>query len=505
MRRRSRTLAAVTDTTGLVSNGPQRTAPERTGIVRRVRHTLAGLPARSDPVVQPRRRLRFADLRVRPKLMVLHNLFFLVLAVSVYFALIPPFEEHVARAKLIEVSLIAQMFAEGGPALRLPHMSSYEFRQGTAEQVGVPAGVRQWLDTRPGYVWQNVSASDYLYRKDPQTGLYSRITLPNPVYDAVARRAEVTLFLVLGVIYVLAVLLLELVIMPRYVYRPLTRMLDADAATQAGDREHELIDDTDIPGDEIGQIMRSRNATVAELRRHEDELEATLQHVEAQDRLASLGLLSASVAHEMNTPLAVLHGSIEKLMETVFDPPAQDRLRRMRRVTERLRRISEGLVDFARVRRQEVGAVPLRPLIEEAWSLVAIDEKAAQVEFRNAASETDAVVGNSDRLVQVFVNLLRNALDAVETSGHISVSTRPCQREGSRWLAITVEDDGRGIPPEVLPEIFDAFVSSRLDARGTGLGLTVAEGIVNQHGGTITAGNRPGGGARLEVTLRSAA
>jgi signal transduction histidine kinase len=437
--------------------------------------------------------------------MVLHNLFFLVLAVSVYLALIPPFEQRVARAKLIEVSLIAQMFAEGGPALRLPHMASYEFRQGTAEELQIPADVKAWIDTHPGEVWQNVSASDYLYRRDLQTGRYSRITLPNPVYDAIVQRAEMTLFLVLGVIYVLAVLLLELLIMPRYVYRPLTHMLDADVATQAGDREHELIEESEIPGDEIGQIMRSRNTTVAKLRRHEDELETTLKQLEAQDRLASLGLLSASVAHEMNTPLAVLHGSIEKLMETVSDHAAQDRLRRMRRVTERLRRISEGLVDFARVRKQDVGTVPLRALIDEAWALVGIDEKASQVEFRNSVGERDAVIGNPDRLVQVFVNLLRNALDAVETSGHICVSTRSCQREGGRWLAIAVDDDGRGIPPEVLPEIFDAFVTSRLDARGTGLGLTVAEGIVNQHGGTIAASNRPGGGARLEVTLRSAA
>jgi signal transduction histidine kinase len=469
-----------------------------------MRNPLSGLPSPPDPLPE-RRRIRFADLRVRPKLMVLHNLFFLVLTASVYLALIPAFEQRVARAKLIEVSLIAQMFAEGGPALGLPHMASYDYRQGSAEELGISGEAKAWLDRRPGEVWQNLPASDYLYRKSPRTGRYARITLPNPVYDAVVQRAKVTLFVVLGIVYVLAVLLLELVIMPRYVYGPLTRMLDADAATQAGDREHELIGDSEIPGDEIGQIMRSRNATVSELRRHEDELETTLKHMEAQDRLASLGLLSASVAHEMNTPLAVLHGSIEKLIETVPERHAQDRLGRMLRVTERLRKISEGLVDFARVRKQEVGSLPLRPVIDEAWSLVAIDEKASQIEFRNTVGEGQAVVGNADRLVQVFVNLLRNALDAVPASGHVCVSARPCTREGARWLAVCVDDDGPGIPPEVLPDIFDAFVSSRLDARGTGLGLTVAEGIVHQHGGTISASNRPGGGARLELTLRSAA
>jgi signal transduction histidine kinase len=306
---------------------------------------------------------------------------------------------------------------------------------------------------------------------------------------------------VLGAIYVVAVLLLETTIMPLYVYRPLRLMLAADQATQQGDREHELIDAGLIMGDEIGQIMRSRNATIVELRKHEDDLEQALRRLEAQDRLVSLGLLSASVAHELNTPLTVLQGSVEKLSETVKDAAAQERLARMLRVTQRLRKISESLVDFATVRKQQMEAVSLRPLIDEAWSLVGIDEKAAEANFVNAARTEDSAIGNPDRLMQVFVNLLRNALYAIPPSGKIEVKTRRIARNTQRWISVTVEDNGPGIPPEVLPEIFEAFVSTRLDARGTGLGLTVAEGIVHQHGGTIAASNRLGGGACLEITL----
>jgi signal transduction histidine kinase len=436
--------------------------------------------------------------------MVLHNLFFLVLTAAVYTAVIPPFEDRVARAKLNEVSLVTQTFLEGGPALSLPHMSGYDLREGTPEQLAIPAEVVKWLDTHPSQVTPGPGESDHLYRRNA-AGSYARVTLPNTLYENVVWRAKVSLFMVLGVIYLLAVAFLEFAIMPRYVYQPLSLMLNADRATHFGDREHEIIPESLIPGDEIGQIMRSRNDTVAELRHHEDELAAALNHLEAQDRLASLGLLSASVAHEMNTPLAVLHGSIEKLLETVPDRPSQERLSRMLRVAQRLRRISEGLVDFARQRKQESERVFVRPIITEAWSLVAIDEKASSVHFTNAVAESLAVEGNPDRLIQVFVNLLRNALDAVEDQGHIAVSTRTCTREGRPFVVITVDDDGRGIPPEVLPEIFDAFVTSRLDSRGTGLGLTVAEGIVHQHGGSISATNRPGGGARLEVILRSAA
>jgi signal transduction histidine kinase len=240
----------------------------------------------------------FGNLKVRPKLMVLHNLFFLVLTCAAYFAVIPLFEKQVAAGDTIS-------------------------------------------------------------------------------------RAKITLFVVLGSIYIAAVVLLEAVIMPLYVYRPLRRMLEADRATRAGDRKSELIPPAEILGDEIGQIMQSRNDTVSELRRQEDELARALRRLEEQDRLVSLGLLSASVAHELNTPLAVLHGSIEKLIETTRDEHTLERLARMQRVTQRLQTISETLVDFAKARKQHTEPVAARGLIDDAWALVAIDPRASGITFTN--------------------------------------------------------------------------------------------------------------------------
>jgi signal transduction histidine kinase len=312
----------------------------------------------------------------------------------------------------------------------------------------------------------------------------------------------------LGAVYVLAVLFLELAIMPGYVYRPLRLLLEADRAVERGDTARELIDPAVIHGDELGQIMRSRNAAITELRalaedlRRKNELiETARRSLAAQDRLASVGLLSAGVAHELNTPLAVLAGSIEKLLETTRDAATLERLERMQRVTRRLRTISESLLDFARAGPPEMRPVAVAEVVREAWLLVSIDEKARGVTFREELRPDDLVMGNSDRLVQVFVNLLRNALYAVRSSGAITVSSRRMTAGGRDWIALAIDDDGPGIPPEVLPRVFEAFVTSRLDARGTGLGLTVAAGIVDEHGGSIEASNRPGGGARLEVRL----
>jgi signal transduction histidine kinase len=451
---------------------------------------------------------RIGDLRVRPRLMVLHNLFFLVLAGAVYATLMPLFEQLVENAEQRELLVASRA------------LHSENSREGGAAALGLTPEIQRWLDRHPGSIYHDSSAHppESIYRKDPATGLYRKLHVPDAVYHDVLLRARAYLFMVLGAIYVLAVVLLELAIMPAWVYRPIRVVLNADEASLHGDRGREIIPEAEIPGDEIGQIMRSRNSTIVELRRQELELEEALQKLkltaedlqrknellESQDRLVSLGLLSASVAHELNTPLTVLQGSIEKLNESTRDAHTLERLARMLRVTQRLRRISEALVDFSRVRSQQMESIHVKPLVDEAWTLVAIDEKASTATFTNAADHEAHVHANGDRLMQVFVNLLRNALNAIPPSGHIVVHTSSLMRGGQQWITISVEDDGPGIPADVLPDIFEAFVSTRLDARGTGLGLTVAEGIVHQHGGTISAANRSQGGARLEVSLPAA-
>ena len=443
----------------------------------------------------------FGRLKVRQKLALLHNIFFFVLAMSVYLSLIPVFSQQLKMTQEREYQLYSQMFSSG--LLQSPSAGEdtiiYRLRQNTAAGFGLSQRALKQLNAGSKAVWQQ--SPSVIYRATAIPGKYEQLALSSNFYDSAIRRARISLFLVLGTIYLLSIVVLEFIIMPQYVYQPLTLMLQADLATQDGDRDHEMIDTQFIMRDEIGQIMSSRNATVAQLRQQEDNLARALRKLEEQDRLVSLGLLSTSVAHELNTPLAVLQGSIEKLLETSRDGTTLERLARMLRVTQRLRRISEGLVDFARTRTDRMEPVQLRPIVDESWNLVAIDEKASTVHFQNNIAEAETVEGNGDRLIQVFVNLLRNALLAVEEGGEISVESKWVSTAGEKWLSCSVLDNGPGIPDHLLGSVFDAFVSTRLDARGTGLGLTVAEGIINQHGGTITATNRASGGAVLEVQL----
>src|SRR5690606_29026485 len=156
---------------------------------------------------------------------------------------------------------------------------------------------------------------------------------------------------------------------------------------------------------------------------------------------------------------------------------------------------------------------PLTRIVEEAWTLVRIDREARDVSLRTEIPEGLTVTGDPDRLGQVFVNLLRHAADALDGAGEITVPAERVQRDGRGWVAIRVRDQGPGIAPDVLSRMFEPFVSTRLDARGTGLGLAVSEGIVREHGGMMLARNLPAEepddpsasprrmGAEFEITL----
>jgi two-component system NtrC family sensor kinase len=217
------------------------------------------------------------------------------------------------------------------------------------------------------------------------------------------------------------------------------------------------------------------------------------------DKLSSIGLLAAGVAHEVNTPLAVISTYAQMLAKQVDGDESKIKLLdKIAKQTFRASEIVNSLLNFSRTSSTEFEDVDLNRVVRETASLLEHQMEKAAIELRlDLAEHLPVVRGNTGRLQQVFLNLFLNARDAMAGShGTLTVSTAA----GGIGVHVEVRDTGPGIAREHLARIFDPFFTTKGARTGTGLGLSVSYGIVEEHGGVIEADSRPGEGAvfRLE-------
>lgn len=270
---------------------------------------------------------------------------------------------------------------------------------------------------------------------------------------------------------------------------------------------------------EIVSFARAFNGMLGELQSRQDQL----RHSE---RLASLGTLVSGVAHELNNPLGNISSSTQLLLEAEESAAVEQRrtwLRQIESETERARGIVRTLLDYARkdsLRPRQSECVALEEIVVAARGSVARGAEADARVALDVPSEL-ILVADEERLRQVFINLIKNGLDASGPGGQVRVSARrttwaASAPEAGAWtlggeplsrapqdplIWVAVEDDGPGITPEILPRVFDPFFTTRETGLGTGLGLYIAQEIVQEHGGCIGAENRAGGGARFTLWL----
>lgn len=471
----------------------------------------------------PRSRRRWLPTRIRTKLVFLHTMFSLVLAVALLLALQPPLRQLLYESESHEADLVLRMYRLAPTAVRALQMDGVRIERGSAAELGLSTQVSASARTgSPAIITRAASGWLEAVEWDEGTQAYVRVSVRITEARQAISRLYLLLTLALLAVYGGIAVIVEILVLPRQVYRPIEVLLAADDAAQSGRRERELIPESAMPPDEIGRLMHSRNQTIVQLRAREAELAqalASLEEVAAElkrknhlletarrnlaesDRLASLGMMSAGIAHELNTPLAVIKGTVEDIAASPDELVAPERAALMLRVVRRLERLSESLLDFARTRPPTLHRVELRNVVDEAWTLVSLDRDARAVDMITRVGPDAAVLGDADRLTQVLVNLLRNAVDALDGKGRIEIDATTTCREGAQWVSLTICDDGPGIDPAILPRLFEPFASTRLDSHGTGLGLAVAEGIVREHGGVLLARNSPAGGAVFELML----
>ncbi|MCC6644707.1 MAG: two-component sensor histidine kinase [Polyangiaceae bacterium] len=248
-------------------------------------------------------------------------------------------------------------------------------------------------------------------------------------------------------------------------------------------------------------------AKVDELERVTRELRASQAQLVKSERLASVGRLSAGLAHEIGNPLAALLGLQDLLIDGgLTDEEERDFLERMRKETARIHRIVRDLLAFARGDAAGDATVDVPGEVARAASEVA-SLLAPQRDLKGRALSVDveaelpAVALAHGHLVQVLLNLALNAAQATSDGGRVVIAAA---LEGER-VVVRVDDDGPGVAEEVQPSLFEPFVTTKEVGEGTGLGLAVCRGLVEAAGGSISAGGSPLGGARFTVELPVAA
>jgi two-component system NtrC family sensor kinase len=311
----------------------------------------------------------------------------------------------------------------------------------------------------------------------------------------------------------------------RLVVVPVGRLVEGTRHVGGGNLEHRIAQSSQ---DELGQLAasfngmtqslldvgRERDALLGSLERQVEERTAALRKTQSQlvqsEKLASLGRLAASIAHEINNPLAGILTFARLQIRVLEEDRALSeevrhrhvaQLRLVQREAERCTAIVRNLLDFARQR-------PLKPtrfapaaLVDEALSLVGHQLTLKGIEVELSVAAAPQVEADFGQLRQAFVNVALNAADAMPEGGRMRVSVAGSP-DGSE-VDLTVEDQGTGIAPEDLQKIFDPFFSTK--DHGTGLGLSVVYGIVERHGGRLDIDSEPGRGTRVRIRLPAAA
>jgi len=248
----------------------------------------------------------------------------------------------------------------------------------------------------------------------------------------------------------------------------------------------------DAEGKASGVIMSVRDITV------ERKLE---QQIIQSERLAAMGQMIGGFAHELNNPLTSIMGVAELLQE---GEPAEARRKQLVMLQQQARRaadIVQNLMYFSRPPAPGKGPINLSELLQRTLHLHAysLRKNNITVDFLPEPS-LPVVNGDSHQLMQIFLNLILNAEQAMREARELGTLRIRLETAG-RSIAVTFQDDGPGIAAEVLPNIFDPFYTTKRPGRGTGLGLSICKAILREHGGEIEASSGPGGGAVFKVTL----
>ncbi len=344
--------------------------------------------------------------------------------------------------------------------------------------------------------------------------------------------------LIVGLVVIVLLVFLS-IISSRMILRPLNVLVEAIQEMDQGDKPIEVV----VQGNnEISVLTQSFNDMSQRIAQTRTELRAKIRELESAYRelkdtqarlvhsakMASLGQLVAGVAHELNNPIGFIYSNMShlrdysdrlvRLLDTAEKHPDQltqqkdeleynyilEDLPRLIKSCEegakRTRDIVLGLRNFSRLEEAKVKKVDIREGIENTLQLLAGDIK-SRIEVITDFKPTPQVMCYPSQLNQVFMNILANAVQAIDGEGQIHIVVEPQKAKGREEVRIAIRDSGRGMTAEVAEKIFDPFFTTKTVGQGTGLGLSISYGIIKNHNGDILVSSDPGHGTEFVIIL----
>jgi two-component system, LuxR family, sensor kinase FixL len=251
------------------------------------------------------------------------------------------------------------------------------------------------------------------------------------------------------------------------------------------------------------ETARQREQALRDLQAKTDELRSTTQQLWQSARLAGVGELAASIAHELNNPLATVQLRVEGVLaRTPADDPRRRPLEVIEQEVERMARLVGHLLHFSRPGRDQVSTVSVPDEVRKTVELTEPHLRRLGVEVASEFHSVPDIFADRQQLRQVLLNLFTNAADAMPQGGRLTPRVRPGELPPARpAVVIEVADTGAGIPPEHLPRVFDPFFTTKEEGKGTGLGLAICKRIVEQHHGALEIESEVGRGTTVRVAL----
>jgi signal transduction histidine kinase len=273
------------------------------------------------------------------------------------------------------------------------------------------------------------------------------------------------------------------------IVRPVLRLVSVSQSIAEGDLEKRV--ETQAP-DEIGVLALAFNKMADSLQQSRSELHETEAQLVQSAKLASLGTLSAGVAHELNQPVAIIRGVAQQLQgEPGLSDDVLSDLKLIEGQTGRMSKIITHLRTFCRAGSVEMMPVDAHEVIQNCLMFVSAQLKTHGIQVAlQLDQQVPIVLADANELEQVFLNLITNARDALEGRDDACITIRTCLKAGQ--VVIEFADNGTGILDSVAARIFDPFFTTKEAGKGTGLGLSISHSIIKKHHGEIRVGNRPG-------------